>query len=554
VKFRLNDGFTIDSDEEPWRRAGIRIGIYAEPGWGKSYLAAAAFIEPFLDQGGTVVIFEPRQESHTLKSLYPDVLMVGGPHIQDIPFTASHPALYADAVVDSGISLVFYTADAPSIDRLVEFVSGFLKHLMRGLEKRKRPVLVVLEEANRYCPLSTKNHPEGAAPWVLGRMIGTVIEMFRDARKLGIVPVVISQRPQDLNFAVRQLSNLSLFGGFSIQDAGYLDREVLAPMRKDVGVEVEAMDLAGLKAGEWIAVTRGQAAKQRLTVVRKTPHGAETPELAYIPRASETVRQKAGELAGKLEELLKKEEQEAGELEKARRRVKELEEKLAEAEERAKIKLSVKEMLEGEAGGGDRREGSDELEEKLTQVMGDNDRLLQELKQAREENEKLAAKVAGLQRDQERLKALDQLRALLMGGTTDKPVEVDYNRIVDEVLKRLPAARIPAPEKVEAEVEVKVEEPTIELNVERPTLEADERTLRGTITLSIHDGFFDQRRSLPQIKKRLLDMGMEVEDRELEKELMQFLRWRLLERTMTDRHWYRASAGAKERISIQSLK
>jgi hypothetical protein len=39
--------------------------------------------------------------------------------------------LYADAVVESGISLVFYTPDAPNIDKLVEFMSGFLDHLMK---------------------------------------------------------------------------------------------------------------------------------------------------------------------------------------------------------------------------------------------------------------------------------------------------------------------------------------------------------------------------------------------------------------------------------------
>jgi len=83
---------------------------------------------------------------------------------------------------------------------IIKFISsrslnGFLDHLMKGLEKHKRSVLVLIEEVNRYCPLSTRNHPDGAAPWVLGRIIGKIIELQRDSRKLGVVPVLAKQRP-----------------------------------------------------------------------------------------------------------------------------------------------------------------------------------------------------------------------------------------------------------------------------------------------------------------------------------------------------------------------
>jgi len=143
--FRLgDDNFALDTEEEPWKRTGLRIGLYADPGSGKSY-TAAIIVEQFLDQGGTVVIFQPRAEWETVKIGYPDIQIVGGPRLQDIPFTASHPRLYADAVVESGISLVFYTPDAPNIDKLVEFMSGFLDHLMKGLERERYTALMLSE-------------------------------------------------------------------------------------------------------------------------------------------------------------------------------------------------------------------------------------------------------------------------------------------------------------------------------------------------------------------------------------------------------------------------
>jgi DNA helicase HerA-like ATPase len=111
--------------------------LYADPGSGKS-CTAAVIVEQFLDQGGTAIIFQPRSEWYTLKLGYPDIQIIGGSHLQDIPFTASHLKLYADAVVESGINLIFYTPDAPNIDKLVEFMSSFLDHLMKGLERRKK--------------------------------------------------------------------------------------------------------------------------------------------------------------------------------------------------------------------------------------------------------------------------------------------------------------------------------------------------------------------------------------------------------------------------------
>lgn len=393
MKFRLNSGFVIDSDEEPFKRTGIRIGIYGDPGSTKSYTAAATFVEPFLEQGGTVVIFQPRSEWHTLKTAFPNIQVVGGTHIPDIPFTALHPKLYADAVVQSGISLIFYTSDAPSIDKLIDFVAKFLDYLMKGLEKTKRPILVLLEEANRYAPLSTRNHPEGAAPWVLGRMIGKLLEMYRDARKLGIVPVSITQRPQDLNFPLRMLCNVSLLGMFSTQDVKYLDKEVLAPMRKNFDFSIDAKDLAKLKAGQWVVLTRSQATKETLTIKRKTPHGADTPEMAFVPQASVEVRQKVTSLAQQLKDLVEKEAKEESETDKLKAKLKSQEERNIELERKVKLGIDLKELLSGSPAKitENVEKRLIELETQNQQLAEANTRLLRESAEAQTREQQLNA-------------------------------------------------------------------------------------------------------------------------------------------------------------------
>jgi hypothetical protein len=184
-------------------------------------------------------------------------------------------------------------------------------------------------------------------------------------------------------------------------------------------------------------MTRGGAEKRRVAVKRKTPHGAETPSLEKVSEASQAVKQAAGELVAALRQLI----------EKAKRRVNELEKMVEEAERRAEIKLTVKELLEGNVGGREKKKDDDDddgLEKKLAEVMEDNDRLLQELKQARDENarlveerERLAKEVDAL-RDKQRKRpraeeALKVLKELI--GAADS---VDYDRLAAEFSKRIP--------------------------------------------------------------------------------------------------------------------
>lgn len=372
MKFKFSEDFVVDSDVEPWRREGLRVAMLGGPGSGKSW-NNSLIAEQFLTQGGTVVIFQPRDEYFTLKEKF-DVLSVGGVHAKDMEFALTSPSIYAKAVVEDGISMIFYTSAAEDEEKLINWVSTFIRHVLNYQESHKRPLLLILEEAQEYAPRTASGHV--APPWVYNRMVKAFKDCFTQGRKLNIIAIASSQRPQELNFTIRQLANLTFYGKFAAQDINYIDKECLKYVRKRIeliGDEVivkliDASRLVDLKLGEWLVIRGKDTGFVTVTEPRLTKHGAETPRLEYVaPRTSQATKT-IDELTKTIIEALKKEEAEKSELEKAKRKNRELTKKLEAAEKKAEIKLSVKEMLEG--GG-----GAPELAEKLAEAQTQLDAL-----------------------------------------------------------------------------------------------------------------------------------------------------------------------------------
>lgn len=437
MRFRFSDSFTIDTSEEPWKSEGLRVGFFANPGAGKSY-TAALLVEQWLDQGGTVVIFEPRAEWHTLKQGYP-VQVVGGPFNQDVPLVASEPRLYAEAVAERGVSMVFYTGDVEDEEELVKFVTSFINRLLRLQEKVHRPVLLVLEETQEYAPRTPSGHI--AAPWVYNRMIKALKDCFTQGRKLNVCPVAISQRPQEVNFTIRQLCNLSWFGGFSAQDVGYLDKEVFVHFRRN-GVEVSARDLLGVPSGEWLVIVGRQTHRVKVTEKRGTPHGADTPTLEYVQPVSDDVKQAVSKLGEQLKAMLAKRAAEQSELEKAKRRIRSLERKVEELQEQVKLGVNLRQLLQQSAGNG---LSERELKKRVNQVSKQFERQIAKLEKRLEEKDE---EVEELQESIEKLrKNLAKREKEIQALKEERAVFVELRRVL---LKILGPAETRVVERVEA--------------------------------------------------------------------------------------------------------
>jgi hypothetical protein len=406
MKFHFSSDFVVDSDVEPWRREGLRVAMLGGPGSGKSW-NNSLLAEQFLQQGGTVIIFQPRDEYFTLKEKF-DVLSVGGVHAKDMEFALTSPSLYAKAVVEDGLSMIFYTSAVDDEQKLIDWVSRFISLILKYQEQHKRPLLLILEEAQEYAPRSASGHV--APPWIYNRMIKAFKDCFTQGRKLNIIAVASSQRPQELNFTIRQLANLTFYGKFSDQDISYIDKECLKYVRQH-GITIDASKLVELSLGEWLVIMGKKSRFVKVDALRITKHGAETPRLEYVaPRATEA-KKTIDELAKSILAALEKEEAEQSELEKTKRKLHETEEKLKATEAKANIKLSVKEMLSedkpiGVATPIDSRVNEDvDVEELKQEVLG----LRGQVETGKETIENLNKKLAAVDKIREGFKELGLL-------------------------------------------------------------------------------------------------------------------------------------------------
>ena len=519
MKFRFSPDLIIDSDVEPWRREGLRIGMLGGPGSGKSW-NNSLIAEQFLRQGGTVVIFQPRDEYFTLKEKF-DILSVGGVHAKDMEFALTSPSIYAKAVVEDGISMIFYTSAAENEEKLVDWVSRFIRHVLNYQERHKRPLLLILEEAHEYAPRTATGHI--APPWVYNRMIKAFKDCFTQGRKLNIIAVASSQRPQELNFTIRQLANLSFYGKFSDQDIGYVDKECLKYVRKR-GIEIDASRLVELGLGEWLVIMGKRTRFITVTEQRLTKHGAETPRLEYVvPRATKA-KKTIDQLSKAVMEALQKEEAEKSELVKAKRKIRELTKKLEVAEEKARIKLSVKDMLQGD---GDK----EELAEKLATA----EETISTQRRHLAESDKTIERLTG---ELEELQALRDLKEAL--------------RKVFSAMDIAPGLEPGAP----SEVVVSQEIPQVTVKRPMPRVEADESNYRGQLIICIAEGFFDEPRKLWPVRKELQRRyGVIPRADRTSQELVELCRMHLLERFQEGKTWsYRIYPGAKERIKTKEVE
>ena len=514
MKFRFSRSFIIDTSKAPFNREGLRMSMLGGPGSGKSF-NNCLIAEQFLTQNGTIIVFQPRDEYYTLKEKF-DVVCVGGVHAVDVPFVLMKPKMYARAVVEDGISMIFYTAGKDE-EKLVSWVTRFIEHVLTLQETHHRPLLIILEEAQEYAPKSASGH--SAPPWVFNRMIRTFKKCFTEGRKLNVIGIASSQRPQEVDFTIRQLANIKFFGLFSEQDIKYVDKECLAILRTKLGLDIKADKLLDLGEGEWLVVAGKKSKYIHVTHPRLTKHGAETPKLEYIaPRTNETKRT-VSDLAAAIKEALEKEAAEQSELEKAKRKIRDLEKKLEIAEENARIKLSVKDMLKGD---GD----AEELAEKLAKTD-------EELRSVTEAYEEMAPKFVELEERLTQFKReheiVENLRKLFVIEPAGSPgLQPSSTKIVHT-------------ETV----------PEIQHNVERPIVKTNDKTYEGRLITLAVGSFFKEKKKVDEVYDEVTRVfGVQINKTVLGRTLPKLVQWKILQREK-DAHkaWvYWLVPGAQDRI------
>jgi hypothetical protein len=332
MKFRLNDEYTIDSDL--YKREGLRFSILAMSGHGKSN-AAADIVEDALDQGAQVIIIEPIPEWHTLKARYNNVVVVGGPY-QDLPLEPAFAHEYVKSALEKGISLVVNVSDIEDETEQVKFVSSFLWNLYRLEQKYRRVLFLILEEADTWAPQMWDQNTK--------QSLSRVSLIAKHGRKIGIFPVLVSQRPADLHKSPLSQCNINLFGKFS-SPADLSDKTGIMFVVKKQHLPITEKQIMDLENGHFV-VSDKQGVHTIAVRKRLCPHGADTPLIEAKPFSAD-LSQALGGLRDEIVKALEAKRDEDSTIKRQEKEISQLKQRNKDLEEKVKIKLSVKEMMEG---------------------------------------------------------------------------------------------------------------------------------------------------------------------------------------------------------------
>lgn len=526
MRLRLSSDFAIDTDD--YKREGLRISILAMSGHGKSN-AAADLIEDVLDNHAQVIIIEPIPEWHTLKARYNNVVVVGGPY-QDLPLEPGFAHEYVKAALEKGISLVINVSDIEDDADQIKFVSTFLWNLYRLEQKYRRVLFLVLEEADIWAPQMWDQ--------VTKQSLSRVSLIAKHGRKIGIFPILISQRPADLHKSPLSQCNINLFGKFT-SPADLDPRTGLMFVVKKQHLNINEEQIMKLPTGSFVVSHKGGvdtvAVRKRLC-----PHGADTPLIEPKPFTADLSRALGGlqEEIAKAVAAKKDEESTVKRLEHQVQDLKKLNEQL---QEKANIKLSVKEMMTPEPVGvatpiGPRaNEDVEKLQKRIEFLELENKDFHKRL---------LDADVK--QRDFSDLQSA--LRRVLN-------VQNIYDNIhkVEEIARSIPKVSEKSLSGTQESVAVLLTEsiPEIQHKVARPIVETDESTHEGRlITLALH-GFFDEKRRVTTIAKKITEVyAVQVNTKALNDSLESVIQKKVLQRQeASNGGWeYWLFPEAKERI------
>ena len=321
----------LDLRYEDFKDEGLRVGILARSGAGKSNLAAL-FAESALDDGWQVVIIAPISEWHTLKAVYPQVVVCGGEYA-DLPMAMGVEDLLVDLLEKSSASIVVNVSDIEEEWEQKKLVGSFLWKLYRRWQRVRRPILVVLEEADIWAPQMWSKEDKPS--------LSRVSMLAKHGRKLGINLILISQRPADLHKSPLSQCNILFFGSFkSAQDLS--PQQGVMWISKKLGIPITEKEITSLKPGEFIGWMKNGVVRFKARW-RKTPHGGETPSVSLAPPPEE-LKAPLDEVRSKISELVEKRKRELREIDRLRRENEQLKKIIEEYERKIEILKTVKEI------------------------------------------------------------------------------------------------------------------------------------------------------------------------------------------------------------------
>jgi hypothetical protein len=188
-----------------YARQGLRVGIWASSGRGKSF-GVGVFCEELLCAGIPVIAIDPESELHTLREQY-KVIVLGGDR-GDLPLPAGRQGVRAalSHALDENLALVIDLSEKPSSKSQQEAALPWLEELWILLSERRKPAALVVEEVHIFAPQS------GSA------VTADIMQRFaKQGRKRGAMLVAASQRTQAVSKEFMSQLNFPAIGGFETE-------------------------------------------------------------------------------------------------------------------------------------------------------------------------------------------------------------------------------------------------------------------------------------------------------------------------------------------------
>lgn len=315
TKPTLGGDVAIDVD----RLLVSRLLVQANSGGGKSF-AIRRILEQTFGRCQHIVL-DPEGEFHTLREKFDYVLAGKG---GEAAATLDTAELLAVRLLELGVSAIVDISELGQ-DRPA-FVAKFLDALVGAPRELWHPVLVVVDEAHRYCPEQGKARRK-AERKAIEDSAAAVVSLMDSGRKRGFCGVLATQRISKLSKDATAECNNKLVGRSVEVDAkraaeelGLSSRDAMQQLRK-------------LRAGEFFVF--GPALSDEIRTVRVGPVETTHPEAGKTATPPTPPRAKVREVLGSLADLPKEAAEEARGAEQLRARVRQLEGELAAAKRAA---------------------------------------------------------------------------------------------------------------------------------------------------------------------------------------------------------------------------
>lgn len=242
-------------------------------GSGKTY-TTTKIVEEVLRADGWVIVLDPvgiyyglRLNADGITPSGLDIPVFGGLH-GDIILTPESGALIADLLCDRRLSAVLDVSQFTDSE-LNRFATDFGNRFWTRMKAQRRAVLLVFEECQEFMPQNPMKGEE--------RKLHIYTRIAKLGRNYGIGVMLISQRPQDVNKKVFNLTQLM----FAFQMTGTHERKSMAEWISYVGLDENFSDiLPRLEVGEpFVASPRWLKVNEKFHILPKRTYDASaTPD------------------------------------------------------------------------------------------------------------------------------------------------------------------------------------------------------------------------------------------------------------------------------------